>query len=86
MKPTGTIASGPALAVTFAIGAPGGAVLILLYWWLLPLPAHPAMAAEWWEYALVVAYLLGPVWAPLLAGFAVVRLAARLGWAERLGT
>jgi hypothetical protein len=86
MKPNSTFASGPALATTFAIGAPGGGVLILLYWWLLPVSAHPATANEWWEYALVTAYLLGPVWAPLLAGFAVLRLAARLGWGERLSS
>ena len=86
MKSTTTIASGPTLAATFAIGAPGGAVIILLYWWLLSLIALPATADEWWEYALVAAYLLGPIWAPLLTGFAVLRLAVRFGWAERLST
>jgi hypothetical protein len=86
MKPTSTIASGPALAATFAIGAPGGAVIILLHWWLLTSVTHPAMAREWWEYALVTTYLLGPVWAPLLTGFAILRLAARFGWAERPST
>jgi hypothetical protein len=28
----------------------------------------------------VATYLLAPVWAPLLAGLATLRLAARLGW------
>lgn len=83
MKPTSTIAFGPTLAATVAIGAPGGALIILLFWWLLTSVTHPALASEWWEYALVATYLLGPVWAPLLAGSAVLRLAARLGWAER---
>jgi hypothetical protein len=74
MKPTTTFPSGTAfLAVAFAFGAPGGGVLIILSWWLLTLVVDPAMADEWWEYALVAAYMLGPLWAPLLAGFAVLR-------------
>ena len=48
-------------------------MLIVLSWWLLTLMVDPAMADEWWEYALVAAYMLGPVWAPLLAGLAVLR-------------
>ena len=83
MKPTSITSSRTApLAVVFAFGAPGGGVLILLSWWLLTVIAHPAMADEWWEYALVAVYLLAPVWAPLLAGFATLRLAARLGWVD----
>ena len=39
-------------------------------WWLLTLVVDPAMADEYWEYALVATYLLAPVWAHLLAGFA----------------
>ena len=54
-------------------------MLILLSWWLLTLVTDPATADERWEYALMVTYLLAPVWAPLLAGFATLRLAARLG-------
>ena len=84
MKPTSTPSSRAAsLAVVFGFGAPGGGVLIVLSWWLLTLVADPATADEWWEYALVVTYLLAPVWAPLLAGFATLRLAARLGWVDR---
>jgi len=41
------------------------------------------MADEYWEYALVATYLLAPVWAPLLAGFATLHLAARRGWVNR---
>jgi hypothetical protein len=81
MKQSNTTPSrAEALAVAFAFGTPGGSVLILLFWWLLvPDPGH---ATEWWECALVVAYLLAPVWAPLLAGFAILRLAARLDWVD----
>jgi hypothetical protein len=86
MKLTDTTAPGVAfLAVVFACGSPGGAALIVLSWWLLTMVVDPIMADEWWEYALVAAYLLGPIWAPLLAGFAVLRLAQRLGWIERRG-
>jgi hypothetical protein len=85
MKPTDTIPSGAAfLAAAYAFGAPGGAALIVLSWWLLTLVVDPALADEWWEYALVAAYLLGALWAPLLSGIVVLRLAARLGWIERL--
>jgi hypothetical protein len=80
MKPTSTTSSHAAsLAATYAFGAPTGGVIIVVFWWLLDLVAPPATAAEWWEYALVAAYLLAPVWAPLLCGFATLRLAARLG-------
>jgi hypothetical protein len=81
MKQTSTTPSRTeALAVVFAFGTPGGGVLILLSWWLLiPDPGH---ATEWWEYALVLAYLLAPLWAPLLAGVATLRLAARLDWLD----
>jgi hypothetical protein len=83
MKPTGTTSPTTVfLLAAFAFGAPGGAVLIVLFWWLLTLVAHPAMADEWWEYALVAAYILSPVWAPLLAGFATLRLASRFGWVD----
>jgi hypothetical protein len=71
-----------ALTVVFAFGAPGGGVLVVLSWWLLTQVVDPAKAAERWEYALVVAYLLAPVWATLLAGFITLRLAARLGWVD----
>jgi hypothetical protein len=70
------------LVVAFAFGAPGGGVLILAFWWLLTTVADPSMANAWWEYALVAAYLMAPLWAPLLAGFATLRLAARLGWTD----
>jgi hypothetical protein len=56
-------------------------VLIVLFWWLLTWVAHPANADQWWEYTLVVAYILAPLWAPLLAGFAL-RLTARPGWMD----
>jgi hypothetical protein len=74
------------LVVAFAFGAPGGSVLILAFWWLLTMVADPTIANEWWEYALVAAYLMAPMWAPLLAGFATLRLAARLGWIDWRGT
>ena len=82
MRLTSTTSRAEALAVVFAFGTPGGAVLTILSWWLLTLVADPAMADEWWEYALVAIYLLAPVWTPLLAGFATLRLAARLGWGD----
>ena len=66
------------LAATYAIGAPSGGVLIVVFWYLLPLVADPATATEWWQYALLAAYLLAPVWAPLFSGFAMLRL-ARMG-------
>jgi hypothetical protein len=79
MKST-TTSSHHELLATFAFGTPGGGVLIILSWWLLTLVTDPALAREWWEYALVAAYLLSLVWAPLLAGVVTLRLAARLGW------
>jgi hypothetical protein len=83
MNPASTTPSRAApLAVVFAFGAPGGGVLILLSWWLLTQVVDPATADEWWEYALVTAYLAAPVWAPLLAGYATLRLGARLGWVD----
>jgi hypothetical protein len=83
MKLTNTTSSPAAsLAATYAFGAPGGGVLIVAFWWLLDLVAPPATATEWWEYALVGAYMLAPVWAPLLSGFATLHLAARLGWVD----
>jgi hypothetical protein len=88
MKPTSTRTSGTAsLAIALAVGAAGGGVLILLSWWLvlswwlLTSVAHPATASDWWDYPLVATYLLAPAWAPLLASFATLRLAARFGWA-----
>ena len=86
MQPTSTTSSRTAfLAVAYAFGAPGGCALILLSWWLLPLVAHPGTATEWWERGLLAAYILAPAWAPLLAGFATLRLAARLGWSDLRG-
>jgi hypothetical protein len=83
MKPTSTTRSAAEhLLVTFGFGVPGGALLIILLWWLLTSVADPATAHEWWEHALVLLYILTPVWAPLLVGFATLRLAARLGWAD----
>jgi hypothetical protein len=83
MTPTGPASPRAAfLAVVYAFGAPGGCALILLSWCLLSLVAQPGMATEWWEYGLVAAYILAPVWAPLLSGFATLRLAARLGWVD----
>jgi hypothetical protein len=83
MQPTRTTSDCAAsLAVTYALGAPGGGALIVLFWWLLTLVVDPAAADEWWEYALLAAYLLAPIWAPLLTGFAILRLAMRLGWAD----
>jgi|RhiMetdeSRZDD1v2_1073273.scaffolds.fasta_scaffold712288_1 hypothetical protein len=83
MKPTpATPSRTHALAVVFGLGAPGGGVLVVVSWWLLTQAVDPGKAAKWWEHALVVAYLLAPVWAPLLAGFITVRLAARLGWVD----
>jgi hypothetical protein len=83
MQPTGTTSSRAAsLAATYALGAPGGGLLVVAFWWLLALVAHPATATEWWQYALVAAYILAPAWAPLLSGFATLRLAARLGWVD----
>jgi hypothetical protein len=67
------------LAVIYAFGAPGGGLLIVVLWWLLASVTHPATATQWWQYALLAAYILAPVWAPLLSGFATLRLAARLG-------
>jgi hypothetical protein len=57
-------------------------VLIFVFWYLLTLVVDPAMADQWWEYALVATYILAPVWAPLLSGLATRRLAARLGWVD----
>jgi hypothetical protein len=83
MEPTNTTPSRAQLfVVAFALGTPGGAILTVGFWWLLILVAHPAMADEWWEYALVAVYILAPLWAPLLTGFTVLRLAARLGWVD----
>jgi hypothetical protein len=70
------------LAAVYAFGSPGGGVLIVVLWWLLALVADPATATDWWQHALVAAYILAPVWAPLLSGFATLRLAARLGWVD----
>ena len=78
MKPIGTMSSYAGyLLVIFACGAPVGGVLIVLSWWLLTLVVDPAKADEWWEYALIAVYILGPVWAPFLSGLAVLRVAAR---------
>jgi hypothetical protein len=86
MKPTSTTSSHTAsLAATYASGAPGGGVTIVVLWWLLDLVAPPATATGWWQHALIGAYLLAPVWAPLLSGFATLRLLARLGWADWRG-
>jgi hypothetical protein len=83
MEPTSTTSSHTAsLAAIYAFGSPGGGVIIVAFWWLLDLVAPPATATAWWEYALVGAYILAPVWAPLLSGFASLRLAARLGWVD----
>jgi hypothetical protein len=80
MTPTSpTSARAASLAATYALGAPGGGVLIVVLWWLLAFVAHPATATEWWQYAFLAAYISAPVWAPLLSGFATLRLAARLG-------
>ena len=70
------------LATTYAFGTPVGGVLIIAFWWLLSSIADPATATEWWHYALVAAYILAPVWAPLFSGFVTLRLARRLGWAD----
>jgi hypothetical protein len=44
MKPIRTTSNRAAtLAVTFALGAPGCGVLIVLFWWLLTLVATPAL-------------------------------------------
>jgi hypothetical protein len=79
VKPTTTSPHNHLLAA-FGLGTPGGSVLIILSWWLLTMVTDPAAAREWWEYALVAAYLSSLVWAPLLAGALTLRLAARLGW------
>jgi hypothetical protein len=83
LKLTGTPSSFAALlAATYACGAPGGGVLIVVFWWLLPVVADPTTAGEWWEYAVVAAYIFAPLWAPLASGFVTLRLAAQLGWVD----
>jgi hypothetical protein len=69
-------------AVVFAIGAPVGAVLIVLSWLLLPGLVDPGVAAGWRELALA-AHILAPVWAPLIVGAPIVSLAIRFGWVDR---
>ena len=69
------------LAVAFAVGAPGGAIVIILSWLLLPPLVELTVAAAWWKYALA-AYLLAPIWAPLLVGASLVSLSTRLGWVD----
>lgn len=83
MKLTSTTSSHTAsLAATYAVGSPGGGLIIVALWWLLDLVPDPTTATEWWQYALVAAYILAPVWAALLCGFAALRLAVRLGWVD----
>ena len=66
------------LATTYAIGAPGGGVLIVVFWYLLPVGRRPGYGNRMVGVRLLAAYLLAPVWAPLFSGFATLRL-ARMG-------
>jgi hypothetical protein len=61
MKPTSTTPSTTEhLVVTFGIGVPGGALLIVLLWWVMTSVSDPATAHQWWEHALLLIYILAP--------------------------
>jgi hypothetical protein len=70
------------LAAAYSIGAPGGAVLVILSWWLLTGTLDPSMGGQEWQDHLLVAVhiLVTSAWTPLLIGIATLRLIARLGW------
>ena len=69
------------LAAAFSIGAPGGAALVVLSWWLLTGTLDPSVARQDGEHLLVLVHILATgLWAPLLIGIAGLNLVARRGW------
>jgi hypothetical protein len=69
------------LAVVFTVGAPAGAVLMVLAWLMVPALVGPSVSAAWRDYGLAV-YVLAPLWAPVIVGVPVVSVSTRYGWID----